>query len=300
VVIPSYRRHDALKSCLSGLAAQSFQPLEVIVVLRDDDDQSRASIEEANPSVRVVTVDRPGQVAALNRGCEAARGEFIAITDDDAVPRRSWLEAIASRFATDANIGAVGGRDVVHHDNHIVDGDAARVGRVFWWGRRVGDHHLRSHLQEVDFLKGTNMAFRAAALRPFDPHLRGEGAQVCNDLEATWSVRRRGWRVIYDPDVIVDHYPAGRHDGDGRDHRSKLALRNEQHNELYALLLHGAWWHRPILVAYRLFVGTRRLPGLLPVLLPGISTPGHPRVEELTLARLSAIRTLRSVRRATK
>jgi cellulose synthase/poly-beta-1,6-N-acetylglucosamine synthase-like glycosyltransferase len=297
VVIPSYRRPGSLKSCLIALAAQTLQPLEVVVVVRADDDESHAAIAEIDPTVRVVTVDHPGQVVALNRGCEASHGEFIAITDDDAVPRPDWLDALAARFATDAGIGAVGGRDVVHHGQRIEDADAARVGRVLWWGRRIGNHHLRSHLQDVDFLKGVNMAFRATAWRPFDPHLRGAGAQVCNDLEATWSVRRRGWRVVYDPDVVVDHRPAPRHDADGREQRSVRAERDEQHNEVYALLRHAAWWHRPILLVYRTFVGSRQVPGLLLLVRPGVSAAEGARVRGLTAARLSAIHTLHAARR---
>jgi GT2 family glycosyltransferase len=297
VVVPSYHRADALRLCLRSLAAQSLQPLEILVVLRADDDEGRAAVAERDDRVRVLSVDRPGQVAALNCGCAAARGEFIAITDDDAVPRADWLQAIAARFATDAGVGAVGGRDVVHHGDNIEDGEAAVVGRVAWWGRRIGNHHLRSALQDVDFLKGANMAFRAAAWRPFDPHLLGEGAQVCNDLEATWSVRRRGWRVVYDPAVIVDHYPAQRHDDDARQDRSRRADRNAQHNEVYALLRHASWWHRPILLGYALLVGSRKAPGLVLAVYPGVPAVRRARIPDLAAARLSALHTLRSALR---
>lgn len=279
---------------MSALAAQSLQPTEIIVVLRAEDDEGRAVAAEADGSPRIVTVDRPGQVAALNCGCEAAAGELIAITDDDATPRPDWLRALAARFATDDGIGAVGGRDVVHHGDQVEHGDAAIVGRVLWWGRRVGNHHLRSGLQDVDFLKGANMAFRATAWQPFDPLLWGQGAQVCNDLEATWSVRRRGWRVVYDPDVVVDHHPAPRHDADGRDRRSAQADRDQEHNELYALLRHAAWWHRPILFCYRMLVGTRAAPGMLLVARPGTPAAARARVRGLTAARWAALRSLRS------
>jgi cellulose synthase/poly-beta-1,6-N-acetylglucosamine synthase-like glycosyltransferase len=290
VVVPSYHRSEELKSCLRGLEEQSLEPSEIIVVLRADDHDSREAI--ADHHVRVVTVDRPGVVAAYNAGCEAAHGEFIAITDDDAIPRSDWLSAISSRFATDASIGAVGGRDVVHRGQGVEDGQARRVGRVSWWGRCVGNHHLESHLQDVDYVKGVNMAFRATALEPFDSHLRGEGAQVCVELEATWSVRRRGWRVVYDPNIVVDHYPAQRYDEDGRDIRSARAENDEAHNEVYALVSHAAWWHRPFLFTYRLLVGTRKAPGLLLAGLPTLPPGRRARVPQLAAARLSALRTL--------
>jgi cellulose synthase/poly-beta-1,6-N-acetylglucosamine synthase-like glycosyltransferase len=297
VVVPSYRRVHSVRACLRALAAQTVPALEILVVLRADDHESRWALEQAEPPVRVLTVDRPGQVAALNCGCDAARGAFIAITDDDAVPRPDWIQAIVARFATDPRIGAVGGRDIVHHVDGIVNGDTATVGRVRWWGRRIGNHHLRSHLQDVDFLKGADMAFRAAARQPFDQHLEGNGAQVCNDLEATWSVRRRGWRVVYDPAVVVDHYPAQRHDEDGRGDQTLRAQRDQEHNEVFALLRHASWWHRPILLGYRLLVGTRDAPGLILSVHPGIPLARRGRIPALTKSRLSALRTLRSAPR---
>jgi GT2 family glycosyltransferase len=292
VVVPSYRRTAALNCCLRALAAQSLRPLELIVVVRAEDPESLA-VASGVPNVRVLTVDEPGQVAALNCGCDAAMGDIIAITDDDAQPRPNWLQAIAARFETDPRIGAVGGRDVVHSGGRILDGEAKRVGHLSWWGRRVGNHHLRASLQDVDFLKGANMAFRATAREPFDRLLHGGGAQVCNDLEATWSIRRRGWRVVYDPCVVVDHYPAPRHDDHARNVRSMPADRAAEHNELYALMRHAPTWQRVILLAYAILIGKRHAPGLVLAIRTRPPDGGGARLVGLTLARLSALRTLR-------
>jgi GT2 family glycosyltransferase len=294
VVVPSYRRPLDLAACLKALAQQSMPPYEVLVVLRPDDVESRACAAEASVDVEVVTVQRPGQVAALNQGCLAARGDIIAITDDDARPRRDWVAAIAARFATDARIGAVGGRDVVQARGRIDGGDTDIVGRVYWWGRRVGNHHRQSVLQDVDFLKGVNMALRASARRPFDERLWGAGSQICNDMEATWSIRRRGWRIVYDPAVVVDHHIAERLDDDKRGAPSIAAEQNEQHNEVCALVSHAPMWQKPVLFAYSLLVGSRQAPGLLLAFLPGCEHTSVSRILGLARARSAALHTLRS------
>lgn len=299
VVIPSFRRPAELAACLEALAQQQLAAFEVLIVLRPQDDAGRASAASASIKPRIVTVQEPGQVAALNRGCSEARGEIIALTDDDARPRPEWLAGIAARFATDARIGAVGGRDVVHLQSGIDDGKVAMVGRVRWWGRRIGNHHYNSVLQDVDFLKGANMAFRAVARQPFDERLWGTGAQVCNDLEATWSVKRRGWRVVYDPAIVVDHFPASRHDEDGRGRRSPSAEQAEQHNELYALMRHAPAWQQAVLFAYRLLVGSRQAPGLGLAMVPGVGRCGRTRAVGLARARFVALRTLRGAARST-
>src|SRR5690606_14115209 len=154
--------------------------------------------------LRIVEVKQSGQVHALNTGIEQSTGDILAITDDDTVPCREWLLLIEKIFSADSKVGGVGGRDWVHHDGKVVDGVKQVVGKVSWYGRVKGNHHLGAgQAREVDVLKGANMSYRRTALKSirFDERLRGVGAQVHNDLDFSLSVKRAGWKLIYSPDV---------------------------------------------------------------------------------------------------
>jgi GT2 family glycosyltransferase len=293
VIVPSWRRSEALARCLAALARQRLAPLETLVVLRDEDAAGHAVARAAAGPVRVVPVAGGGHVGALNAGRAAARGALIAITDDDCEPHADWLERIAARFASDSRIGAVGGRDLVHHGGQVEDGVAARVGRVLWWGRRVGNHHHRSTLQDVHFLKGANMAYRAQALEAFDVRLHGAGAQVANDMGASLAVGAAGWRIVWDPAVLVDHHPAERFDEDGRARRTLAAELAAEHNELYVLLRHGPRRRRATVLVYRVVVGTREAPGVA----LGLVRREPRRAVAFARARGAALRTLRASRR---
>jgi GT2 family glycosyltransferase len=207
-------------------------------------------------------------VAALAAARRRLRTEAVAFTDDDCVAHPDWLERIADSFAADTSIGAIGGRDIVHHtESHgrnaaVEVQPVAEVGRVRRSTRLVGNHHQLAPAQDVDFLKGACMAVRTVCLPPYDERLRGSGAQVHNDLQCTLAIRRAGWRVRYDPAVRVDHFPAARFDGDGRERRTLAAIGDEQHNELLVLLTLLPLWQRPLALGYRLLVGTRAAPGL--------------------------------------
>jgi glycosyltransferase involved in cell wall biosynthesis len=264
VIVPTYRRPDDLVRCLDALENQSRAPDEVLVVLRASDECTLCVLEPWKTRLPLVeaVIEEGGQVAAINAGLRSCTGELIAITDDDCRPAQDWLEKVVARFGEDPAIGAVGGRDVVIHDGVAAEGTARVVGRVRWYGRLIGNHHLRAPLQDVDFLKGANMTFRSTAVTPFDQTLRGQGAQVCNDLQASLAVRRRGYRVVYDPGVLVEHRPAPRFDGDSRQKRSLQAVVDEQHNETYVLLSLLPTWQKVLALVYRLTVGTRKAPGL--------------------------------------
>ena len=83
------------------------------------------------------------------------------------------------------------------------------------------------------------------------------------ELALGLAVKRAGWKLIYDPAVAVDHYPAQRFDDYQRDKPSLQGLQNAVHNETYALLRWLPWWRKPLAFVYGLLVGTRLAPGLM-------------------------------------
>ncbi|MBP2299373.1 glycosyltransferase family 2 protein [Azospirillum picis] len=269
VIVPTYRRPDQLAACLDGLARQTLAPAQVIVTVRDDDpasaDAARRMLDRL--PVEVAGIGVPGQVAAINRGIDGARGDVVAITDDDAVPHPDWVERIERWYRTDARIGGVGGRDHVYHDGVLEDGAARTVGRLQWFGRVVGNHHIGTGpARDVDVLKGANWSFRRSAIggKRLNTRLRGSGAQVRNEVDFCLRLRREGWRLVYDPLVAVDHFPAVRHDIDqrGAGHFHPLAQENATYNDTLALMAHFGPLHRPVFVSWALLMGTCEFPGL--------------------------------------
>jgi cellulose synthase/poly-beta-1,6-N-acetylglucosamine synthase-like glycosyltransferase len=275
VLIPTYRRTDDLERCLEGLKLQTQRPDEVLVVARDNDRatwQFLADYDSADLPLKVAAVITPGQVAALNQGLLSASGEIIAILDDDAKPHPQWLEVMASHFAQDPRVGGVGGRDWMYLQGQLQQCDRPEhltVGRVQWFGRTIGNHHLASGPpREVDILKGANMSYRRSAIAglQFDPRLLGSGAQVHNDLAFSLTVKRRGWRLIYDPQVAIDHFPGMRFDEDQRSSFNDQACRNMAHNETLTLLEYLPPLQRGAFCLWAVLIGLRINPGLIQVL----------------------------------
>lgn len=270
VIVPTYRRPDDLARCLSALLCQAHTPYQIVVVARADDAATHACLaDHVTPrvlNVVVAIVAEPGQVAALNRGLDAATGDVIAITDDDAAPRSDWVERIAAAFEADPELGALGGRDWVHEGGRVLDGEREMVGKVRRSGRIIGNHHLGvGDAREVDLLKGANMSYRRAAIGDlrFDKRLRGTGAQTHNDMAFSMSVKRAGWKLVYDPLVAVDHYPAERAGEDPRNAQTFASMRNAAFNLHLILRGHLSPLHREAAWWWYALIGTRVYPGLL-------------------------------------
>ncbi|HAT16037.1 MAG TPA: glycosyl transferase family A [Microcoleaceae bacterium UBA11344] len=271
VIIPTYHRPKELERCLEALKKQNRQADEVLVTVRDSDTETWTFLASFDPQplplhIIKVSVSVPGVVAAMNMGMDAASGDIIAFTDDDATPHTDWLERMEAHFLSDSNIGGVGGRDWVYHGTQLEKGEREVVGQVQWFGRVIGEHHLGvGEAREVDVLKGVNMSFRRSAIAQmhFDTRMRGTGAQVHFELAFSLALKRAGWKLIYDPKVAVNHYPAQRFDEDQRNRFNDIALLNAVHNETLVLLENLPSTRRTAFVIWATFVGTRDAPGLL-------------------------------------
>ncbi len=280
VLVPTYKRPADLKRCLAALRLQTRAADEVLIVARPEDDATHArlaiELTAANPfALRVIDTGPGGQVAALNRGLEAAEGDIVAITDDDAAPRPDWLARAADAFANDPWLGGLGGRDWVFERGAQITGSRDKVGYVRLNGTVCGNHHLGvGEPREVSLLKGANMIYRGAAVTAlrFDTRLRGKGAQVCNDLGFSMSVKRAGWKLVYDPRVAVDHFPAERFDENGRETQTLNALADHAYNLQLILREHLSPGGRLVAWFWYAAVGTRALPGLAHAVLAFIQT----------------------------
>ena len=299
VVIPTYQRREALARCLEGLTAGSRLPEETLVVAHAQDPESGLLEELLAPlreplGARLVWAERAGQIHQMNAGLAAASGEVVCFTDDDCVPRIDWLERLAAPYA-DPAVGGVGGRDVVHHGDQIEDAPARRVGRITWYGRVVGNHHLclPPGLIEVQHLKGANMSFRRAVTPLLDPRMvLGAGSGSLNDTELSLAVRARGYRLLYDPEALVDHYPAPRHGATHRDASHPEQVYLDAHNWAYCLLKHSSPARRAAFLVYAYALGCGNRPGVVKYL---CALPRSPR--QATDQWLTTRRGLRAGRR---
>ena len=276
VIVPTLNRVEDLRRCLAALARQTRPADQIVVVVHDSDaatQEALAAWREHGPEVNATTARARGLPAALNAGLDTVDGDVICFTDDDAEPWPDWLARIEAHYR-DPSVGAVGGRDFLVGEAAGTPARCSRVGRVFWYGRYVGNHHLELHPPdpvEVDTLKGVNMSYRASALRGFrfDERLCVVGGS-CTELDAGFFLKRGGWRLIYDPAVGVNHHMSARTWSVARTHPD--ACYDFSHNYTYVILKHVSWPRKLCSLVYFALVGQRRAWGLLAILIDPVLT----------------------------
>lgn len=113
VIVPTFERPVQLAACVEALRALERPGGVLEVVIVNDGGRPPASdlgagaTDDAGFELRVVEQRNAGPASARNTGAEAARGEWLAFTDDDCLPDRRWLTAFDAvlRATPDALVG---------------------------------------------------------------------------------------------------------------------------------------------------------------------------------------------------
>jgi GT2 family glycosyltransferase len=108
IIVPTHNRRDLLLQLLESLfrqrlAAAEFEILVVCDGVTDGTSHSVRELCKMHPCLHLIEQAQAGPGAARNAGARAARGRYLAFTDDDCVAGECWLEQLLLAFErTDA------------------------------------------------------------------------------------------------------------------------------------------------------------------------------------------------------
>ena len=122
VVIPTWDGADLLRSALASLAAQSFRDFETIVVDNGSRDGTVAVLEREFPGVDLVRFpENRGFAPAVNAGVRAARGEIVALMNNDVEAEPGWLAALVAALDEHPEAGFVASKMLSAADPSRID-----------------------------------------------------------------------------------------------------------------------------------------------------------------------------------
>lgn len=204
VVIAARDSARTIDACLAALRAQTYAPLEVIVVDDGSEDDTAARAEAGG--ARVVRTPPVGASVARNLGIEVARGEIVAFTDGDCEADPEWARALVETLEASGAVG-VGGRQV----NRFPPATQGRRDgfEAFFRVASVVSDYTRGDDQPrpVQHNASCCSAYRIAALREVGGFTAGlwPGEDVDLDLR----LRARGGTLHYTPHAVVQHHRPG-------------------------------------------------------------------------------------------
>jgi glycosyltransferase involved in cell wall biosynthesis len=100
-VITCYNYREYVCDAVDSALAQTLPPCEVVVVNDGSTDDSLARLTDrfaAAPSVRVLTQENAGQLAAFANGCSVATGDVVCFLDADDLWEPNYLRELDSLY----------------------------------------------------------------------------------------------------------------------------------------------------------------------------------------------------------
>jgi GT2 family glycosyltransferase len=215
VVVTTYTRErlsDVL-GLLDSLKVQTYPHLEVLFVGEREPDLCREvndyAIRNGMGNVKVLFNDgKPGLSTARNVAIPRARGELIALVDDDVVMVPEWAEEVVRAFQDASVIGVTGPALPLWGDPAMV-----WLPEELYWLVSCTAWSATDRVREVRNAWGMNMTFRRVAFEQcglFDefcgfPCGSYEGG-LGEDNEFSFRVRMRtGGRILFTPGAVVLH-----------------------------------------------------------------------------------------------
>jgi GT2 family glycosyltransferase len=239
VVIPNWNGERWLDPCLRSLERQRFRDFEILVVDNGSSDGSHAVVERCCPEARWVGLPRNrGFAAAANAGIRAARGELIALLNNDTEAEPGWLEALVAGLdrRPEMTFAASRIRDAAERTRIDGAGDAMNwYAMPFKIGAGETDDGRFDVEREVFGACAAAALYRRSLFAEIGGFEESFFAYI-EDVDLSFRARLAGHRCLYVPAAILYHIGSATA---GRD--SAFALRLATRNQLLLVVRNFPW-----------------------------------------------------------
>jgi peptidoglycan-N-acetylglucosamine deacetylase len=199
ILIPAYNEEAAIVDTVRAALLSNYDNLEIIVI--DDGSKDRtAELVEKNFNlgrdrrVRLIMQANHGKPSALNHGLAEATGEIVVSIDADTIVDPEAVPRLVRHFA-EPNVGAVAGNVKVMNRNRWI----TRWQALEYITSQNLEKRAFDLLNCIPVVPGAVGAWRADLLRAAGGF---SGDTVAEDTDLTLTIRRNGWKILYDEDAI--------------------------------------------------------------------------------------------------
>ena len=206
LVIPTYNEASVIRQKLENVLQLDYprDKLEVLVVDSASSDETQNIVNEFaaghRREINLILIEQPvrrGKSEAINEALHSIRSEILVLTDADVAFPPNSLRKLVQNFEG-SEVGAVSGVEVPVGGKTFLSGIEADYRRIYTAIRMAEGETDTPFMCESEL-----SAYRREILEPLRPET------VCDDVELTVSIRSKGFRAVYAPEVSFLETEAG-------------------------------------------------------------------------------------------
>jgi GT2 family glycosyltransferase len=196
---------------LASLRANCLAPIQLVLIDSGSTDETRQLARYVSGACVLHFDSNIGYVRGCNVGLELASANTVLFLNNDVELANGAVTAAMERLQSDTAIGAVGAKVIRTH------GLLQEAGCIIWRnGWTVGYQRGQSPLvpeanfvRDVDFCSAVFLLVRSSLLRDLEGFDDAFAPAYFEDVDLCIRIRDAGYRIVYDPAVVVHHLEYG-------------------------------------------------------------------------------------------
>lgn len=258
VILVNWNSYEVTNDCIQSLKKATYPWFTTVVVDNGSTDGSGERLRSMYPDIVYLPCEsNTGFTGGNNTGMQYALDngfDFAMMLNNDTFVEPDFLESLVTHMDEFPETGAVQSRIYFNHDRSLVwsAGCYYNAWTGFTYSRGEGKKTKAEYLltQEVDWITGCAFLIRSDVLRetgllPLNMFIYSE------DVDLSFRIRQKGYRLMYIPDSIVYHIA-------GKSNKSKVKGKEgfvkpivhylNQRNRLWLLKRYTRFYQAPTVI----------------------------------------------------
>lgn len=209
IVIPVYNQFEYTYHCVESILKNSGDITYEIMIANDCSTDLTTEIEQIIPGVKCITNEKNLRfVLNCKNAAKYAKGTYLLFLNNDTQVQENWLEPLVTLIESADDIGMVGSK-LIYPDGLLQEagGIVWRDGSAWNFGNRQNPSLPEfNYVKEVDYISGAAIMLPRALWEEIGGFDETFVPAYCDDSDLAFTVRKKGYRVLYQPKSVVVHF----------------------------------------------------------------------------------------------
>lgn len=217
IIIPMYNQVDITYNCIHSIFENNKLDNYEVIIADDLSTEDTSIIANNFENIRIIRNETNlGFLKNCNNAAQQAQGEYIVFLNNDTQVQKDWLIELLSLIKSNAKIGLVGSKLI------YPDGLLQEAGGIIWQdgsAHNFGNHDNPNrpeycYVKEADYISGASIMITKNLWKEIGGFDEVFLPAYCEDSDLCFQVRKRGYKVMYQPFSVVVHFEGLSHGTD--------------------------------------------------------------------------------------
>lgn len=209
IVIPVYNQFHYTYNCLYSILKNSGDVKYEIIVADDCSSDLTKELKKIVEGIHIIRNEKNLRfLLNCNHAASQAGGKYILFLNNDTQVQPNWLRPLVDLLDKNDSIGMTGSK-LVYADGHLQE-----AGGIFWkdasaWNygnRKNPDDPEFNYVKEADYISGASILIRRSLWNEIGGFDERFAPAYYEDSDLAFEVRKRGYKVVYQPQSVVVHF----------------------------------------------------------------------------------------------